>query len=112
MQDKTPALTEITWNDVREQVAREIKYILHQFINLIRDNVINVSDTPFSRLTEIDYTFYNADKDKYGELLCSANALDGHPIMEKWRKHPTNNELAYCNIFMRSCVKIEAKKKG
>jgi hypothetical protein len=91
--------------------TREIKFVLNQFIKQIEQGHIKVNDTPFIKLIDIDYTFYHADKDKYGELLSSIHALDGDPIMEKWRKHPANNELSYRNSFLRSCVKISAKNK-
>jgi hypothetical protein len=91
--------------------TREIKYVLGQFITQIEQGHIKVEDMPLSKLTNIEYKFYHADKDKYGELLSSAHVLDGDPIMEKWRKHPTNNELSYRNSFLRSCVKITAKNK-
>ncbi len=89
--------------------TRDTKYLLNQLIQLISQNDINLIDTAFSKLTHINYSFYHADKDKYGELIPSAVALADDPVMQKWRKYPRNCEIAYKNEFMRACVKMVRK---
>ena len=86
--------------------TRDVKYFLNQFIHLITQEDISLTDTAFAKLLNINYSFYHADKDKYGELIPSSLALEDDPVMKKWRKHPTNYEIAYKNEFMRACVKM------
>jgi hypothetical protein len=91
--------------------TRDIKYFLNLFINQIMQKDTTFSNTAFSKLSNINYLFYHADKDKYGELIPSVLAFDDDPVMKKWRKHPRNYEVAYKNEFMRACVKMVYKKR-
>lgn len=100
---KSPSLSSLI-ND-----TREIMYTLNQFIKKVSLGDVLVDAAFFSQLADLEYYFYHADKDKYGELLLSACAFDDDPVMKKWRLHPKNNELAYRNEFMRSCVKFKRK---
>ncbi len=91
--------------------TRDVKYFLEMFINKLLQKEIFSTDNSLSRLSEINYFFYHADKDKYGELIPSSLALEDDPVMKKWQKHPTNNEIAYKNEFMRACVKMVKQGK-
>lgn len=90
--------------------TREIKYVLNQFISKIVEDGERVADTPLYDLCNLDYQFYHADKDKHGELNLVSEIFNNEPVMQEWIDHSVNNQLAFRNDFMRSCVKIVPRK--
>jgi len=88
---------------------REIKYVITQFINKINTGYINVNDTPFTGLANINFDFYYADEDKYNELLPAVSIFEGIEAAEKWKRTSENNLMPYRNGFTRGCVRVSAK---
>lgn len=92
--------------------TREIKHVFSQFIRKVKTGELPVEDTPFSKIANLDFEFYHADKDKHGELLPAIHTFDHDPVVKQWLSCSSNNEIACRNEFMRSCIKISVKQES
>lgn len=91
---------------------RETKYLLQQFLEYVDSDMLQVKDTPFIKLNNIDYTFYHYSDDPFQDLKLSAEAFSNDNSVQKIIKQYNLSEIPRSpkNNFLSSLVKLTAKQ--
>lgn len=82
---------------------REIKYVIEQFLDNIRPEVIG--EVPLYNFRNYNYNFYTADQDSHGHFLKADAVFNEDPNLKYWLSFK-NKKVDTRNSFLRACVRI------